>query len=246
MTDDSTKDQDPLSEDLRSFLDAEREIDVPAGETRERLFARLSPLFLPPPGGVPSGGGPTDATGAGATGAAGTAVKAGLGAKLIVPAICTVLGAAGGAATHAYVTGSRTEAPAPRSAVPRVTTAPAPAATSEAPAAGPDAPALPVGSVAARPTLDTSGGSLRAERLLLERATAALMRGDYASATATLEKHARQYPRGALSEEREVLLVKVLRAQGNERAADQQASEFKRKFPSSLQQGAVDKTGGSK
>jgi TolA-binding protein len=72
------------------------------------------------------------------------------------------------------------------------------------------------------------------------------MRGDSASAMASLQKHAHQYPRGALAEEREVLWVKVLRAQGNDRAAEQRASDFKRKFPSSLQQRAVDKPTGAK
>jgi outer membrane protein assembly factor BamD (BamD/ComL family) len=81
---------------------------------------------------------------------------------------------------------------------------------------------------------------------LLESATAALMRGDPNTALGTLQKHARQYPHGALSEEREVLWVKALRAQGNDAAADRRANDFKRRFPSSLQQGALDKRGGSR
>ena len=80
---------------------------------------------------------------------------------------------------------------------------------------------------------------------MLESATAALQRGDPTTALATLQKHARQYPRGALAEEREVLWVKALRAQGNDAAAERRANDFKRKFPSSLQQGAIDKRGGS-
>ncbi len=78
---------------------------------------------------------------------------------------------------------------------------------------------------------------------MLESATAALMRGDPATALATLQKHARLYPRGALVEEREVLWVKALRAQGNATAAEKRASDFKRKFPTSLQQGAIDDGG---
>jgi TolA-binding protein len=242
MTKDSNNDSDPLPEDLRSFLDAERDIDAPESETRDRLFTRLTPLLLPPSGGV-TGAGDVGADAA-APGAAGAAVKAGLGAKLIVPAICTALGAAGGAATHAYLAASRAEVPAARVQPAQAVTAAPVAAPAEA--ASSEAPAASAGSGAGRPTQEISGGSLRAERLLLESATAALLRGDTTSAMATLQKHARQYPRGALTEEREVLLVKVLRAQGDEKAAEQRVSEFKRKFPSSLQQGAVDKPGSAK
>jgi outer membrane protein assembly factor BamD (BamD/ComL family) len=81
---------------------------------------------------------------------------------------------------------------------------------------------------------------------LLESATAALMRGDPTTALGTLRKHARQYPRGALSEEREVLWVKALRAQGNDAAAEKRANDFKQRFPSSLQQGALEDRSGSR
>jgi TolA-binding protein len=240
MTKDPNNDPDPLPEDLRSFIDAERVIDVPAADTRGRLLTRLTPLFLPPPGGVTGGG----EAGAGAAApATGAAVKAGLGAKLLVPAICTAIGAGGGAATHAYLAGSHADVPAARSALPAVFAPARPDPSAEA--TMPDVPPPP-GTGVGRPNPEASGGSLRAERLLLESATAALMRGDADSAMASLQKHARQYPRGALAEEREVLLVKVLRARGDENVAEQRASEFKRKFPSSLQQGAVDKPGSSK
>jgi len=246
MTNDSNTDPDPLPEDLRSFIDAEREIDVPAAETRGRLITRLTPLFLPPPGGVTGGG---EAGGSvAAPGTAGAAVKAGIGAKLLVPAMCTAIGAAGGAATHAYLAAPRADVPVARSATP--IEAPVPSAheptSVAAEAAGPETTPPSSGSGAGRPLQEIAGASLRAERLLLESATAALLRGDTTSAAATLQKHARQYPRGALAEEREVLMVKVLRAQGDDKAAEQRASEFKRKFPSSLQQGAVDKPGSAK
>jgi hypothetical protein len=240
MTNDPNTDPDPLPEDLRRFIDAERELDVPAAETRGRLLTRLTPLFLPPPVGLTGSG---DAGAGAAAPATGAAVKAGLGAKLFVPAICTALGAGGGAAAHAYIAGSHVEGSASRSASP-VAFAPAPPEPS-AETAPPDVPPA-LGPGAGRSISEASGGSLRAERLLLESATAALMRGDADSAMATLQKHARQHPRGALAEEREVLVVKVLRAQGDEKAAEQRAGEFKRKFPSSLQQGAVDKAGSSK
>jgi hypothetical protein len=43
-----------------------------------------------------------------------------------------------------------------------------------------------------------------------------------------------------------VLWVKALRAQGNDAAAEKRANDFKRRFPSSLQQGALDNRGGSR
>jgi hypothetical protein len=246
MTGDPMDELAPLSAELRDFLDAERELDVPAPEMRERLLGRIAPLLVAPPET-----GHADAAGA-ASGATGTIGKAGLGAKLLVPAICTVLGAAGGAATHAYLAASRPPGPAARSAVSAVpvpTSAPSasPPALSSSKAVEPEAAPSPATSASSRLVpRETPPASLRAERLLLESAAAALMRGDSAAAMATLQKHARQYPRGALAEEREVLWVKVLRAQGNEKAAEQRAKDFKQKFPSSLQQGAVEKPGGSK
>jgi TolA-binding protein len=201
------------------------------------------------------------------SGATGTVVKAGLGAKLLVPAICTLLGAAGSAATHAYLTASRPQLPvaitkrapprseaSPEALAPEAVAAPAASAASDGivPAlrGGPTdgvVPALRGGPMSVRATQEPAlPASLRSERLLLESATAALMRGDNAAAMASLQKHAHQYPRGALSEEREVLWIKVLRAQGNDKAAEQRARDFKRRFPASLQQGAIEKPGGSK
>jgi outer membrane protein assembly factor BamD (BamD/ComL family) len=88
-----------------------------------------------------------------------------------------------------------------------------------------------------------SSASLRAERLLLESATAALQRGDAPTALSTLRRHAHLYPHGVLAEEREVLWVKALRAHGDDDGAERRAKDFRRDFPSSLQQGAVDKSG---
>jgi hypothetical protein len=85
-----------------------------------------------------------------------------------------------------------------------------------------------------------AGSSLRDERLLLERATAALVRGDSASALATLREHSRRFPRGGLAEEREVLFIRALRASGDEAAAQQRTERFKGEFPSSLQRGIID------
>jgi TolA-binding protein len=238
----------PLPEDLRNLLDAERELEAPMADTRERLLDRLGPLLLVPPGVVPDAADLTDSATAAAT---KTIAHAGWRAKVLVPVLSAALGSAGGAATHAYLTRSPSSAPAASSALEaKPTEAPTPKAASAAPeqATLPEAtpPAASSGPTPATPPAPSSVGTLRAERLLLESATAALMRGDPTTALGTLQKHARQYPHGALSEEREVLWVKALRAQGNDAAAEKRANDFKRRFPSSLQQGALDNRGGSR
>jgi TolA-binding protein len=50
---------------------------------------------------------------------------------------------------------------------------------------------------------------MRAERILLEAANAALMRGDHATASASLQEHARTYPRGELAQERNILIAQA-------------------------------------
>jgi len=246
------KDPAVLPEDLRDLLDAERELEAPAADAHARLLARLGPLLLIPPGGVGVPG--TADAGSSVAGATQTIAHASLRAKLLVPAIAAALGAAGGAGIHAYLTRSpaathesqvgpgRAETPVPNgsaSAPPRQEAA-VPEAT-RPPVRSGSAPAAPPTAASA-----SSSASLRAERLLLESATAALQRGDAPTALSTLRKHARLHPHGALAEEREVLWVKALRAQGDDAAAERRAKDFRRNFPSSLQQGAVDKPGGSR
>ncbi|MEJ7734586.1 MAG: hypothetical protein WKG00_36000 [Polyangiaceae bacterium] len=91
----------------------------------------------------------------------------------------------------------------PVDVAPVETAAPAASSAAAAPAAPPSAP---------RDDRAPGASSLRAERLLLERATAALMRGDHAAALATLRQHAASYPNGQLAEERNVLLAQATRA----------------------------------
>jgi hypothetical protein len=243
----SDPDLGSLPGDLRELLDAERDLDAPTADTRERLLGRLAPLLLVPPGGV---SGPADGSGSAAAGATKALARAGWRAKVLAPVLYVALGSAGGAATHAYLTRSP-GAPArsgEREATPpqAPTSSAASAAPTAATAPEATAPAASTSSTPAAPAPSPAAGTLRAERLLLESATAALLRGDATTALATLKKHARQYPHGALTEEREVLWVKALRAQGNDAAAEQRANDFKRRFPSSLQQGTLDKRGGAK
>jgi hypothetical protein len=77
---------------------------------------------------------------------------------------------------------------------------------------------------------DTAVEELR----LLESARKANARGDYASVLALVAEHGRTYPRGRLTEEREVLRVKALVGLGRSAEARQSAARFRRQFPRSV------------
>ena len=238
-----------LPGELEELLDAEREIEAPAPDKRARMLARLGPLVIPGAIGAGVGAGVgAAAAGSGAetaaTGKAAGAIGAGLKAKAVVAVIAGAVGAVGGAVTHAAFTAAPEVRSAPV-ATPsaRVVPVPASAIAAPPPSAVTTESAAPVAAPSASaPIRAGSGttGNLRTERLLLERATAALMRGDSSSALAALREHARKFPRGELTEEREVLLIRALRAAGDSDAAEKRAKDFKNQFPSSLQQGILD------
>lgn len=176
-------------------------------------------------GGAALGSGGAGASGAtaassaaaGSTAAAGATAAIGHG-KWIIATVSALLGAGGGAAMHATF--------APERTVTVVVSAPVAAGTSVAPlvvspsaSAEASAEAPPSATLAA--SAPTSAGepaaprksSLRAERILLEAANAALMRGDHAAALASLRQHARTYPKGDLAQERELLMAQATRLQ---------------------------------
>jgi hypothetical protein len=208
-----------LSDDLEAFLEAERDIDVPALSERERLFRRLQPLLVVPVTLAAAGAATSAAASADSASSAvlGGALKAKLAAAVVSAAL---FGGAVGATGHAYLTSppvqpSIARGAAPSAALPRAPkpAEPAPAEPAPAEPAGglfppPSAAAAP--SLAApRPERPRPSGSLRAERLLIETASAALLRSDPESAILALRQHARRFPQGDLAEEREVLLAKA-------------------------------------
>ena len=199
-----------LPDDLAKLLEAERDIDVPAPSQRQRMFARLEPLLIVP---VALAAGSTSvATAADATGSAalGGFLKGKLAAAL---ASAALLGGAVGATGHAFFasplprsTAATPVTPVPQPTVPSNAPEPARSAT-DAPTAAPSGETAP--SQSARPERSPAVGSLRAERLLLEAASAALMRGDPESAMVALRKHEQRFPSGALAEERRALLERA-------------------------------------
>jgi hypothetical protein len=79
-----------------------------------------------------------------------------------------------------------------------------------------------------------------AERPLLERARAALLHRNPALALASIGVHARRFPHGALSEERDALRVEALAADHRYGDARGAAARFHATYPGSMLTAAVD------
>jgi hypothetical protein len=84
-----------------------------------------------------------------------------------------------------------------------------------------------------------SSRGLAAERALLDVARSALARGEAAEALAATERHAHEYPDGALVEEREALAIKALVALGRIGEARARARALEQRFPNGLTLHAV-------
>jgi TolA-binding protein len=74
---------------------------------------------------------------------------------------------------------------------------------------------------------------LKAESALLTEARAQLRSGNAAGAQASLDKLQQQFPKGVLSQEREVLAIEVLSARGNVEGAKRRAKAFVKAHPKS-------------
>lgn len=243
---------DPIAPEIAALLDEERAaVGLPSG-ARDRLRERLAALGPVP---IPAGhrGGGDDTTAATSTpGSAFTAsAKAAIASKIGVAAVAFGIGAATGAVATAKL-----EAPlAARAPVVTVDEpafvksplAPAEAASAEA--------ATPVDSLADAPTeaapartpepLASRNDRLKRERTALEVARTAITRRDFGAGLTALDRHAREFPRGQLAEERETLRIQALVGQGRVAEAREQAAQFRRTFPGSMMQGAVDVAIGS-
>ena len=94
----------------------------------------------------------------------------------------------------------------------------------------PDAPVVP----GERPRPDANASRLAAEAALLQAAQTALASGAPAAALLQLEQHAREFPAGALAQEREALRVVALCAAGREREGRAEAATFLRAHAGSV------------
>lgn len=246
-------DLDPLPEQLRDLFEAERRRDDPDPAIAERVLGRASlTLGLGVGGGSGSGGSADPGSAAGGASVGAGAVASGaasLGARTAWIALTTfVLGGLGGAGLHAAL------APRPESRIELVqvpvsvatATAPPPAPTTSK-GVEPEELALetaPVAVPSAKPQEDAGRGGrddgLTAERELLAIARTAVARGQGDAALSALDRHARQFPRGRLAEERESLRIQALIAAGRKDEAKDRAKDFGQRFPGSLQKKAIE------
>ena len=115
---------------------------------------------------------------------------------------------------------------------------PAPPAPPAVPAVVGSAPTTTV-SARASATAPSRRADMAAESELLEGARRALARGQASVALTFIDRHARAYPSGFLTEEREVLWVRALVLAGNRANAERRAAAFRKAFPKSIQQEAL-------
>lgn len=181
----------------------------------------------------------------------GSLASTGLSGTRAVMAVLTTfaIGVGAGVALDRQVLAPSSPSTVPSPPPPMVPTASTASATISAPEASDtarDRPGVPVSSlpeVGAAPstgvsTLRNDGAAsargLAAERALLDVARRSLASGDPNAALAASDRHAKEYPGGALVEEREAIAIKSLVALGRSDEAKARAGAFERRFPSSL------------
>lgn len=224
---------EPIDADLLAALRAAVPLTEVPGDVRARVLGAVEGRIaaLPGPGGGRGGGGgqPGAASAPPTVAAPWTPWQA--GPWLAIPAALVVGG----------LLGSMLRGPGPDRVVyvDRMVTS----AASTAPSAAAPAPlAIPVESLPAAtapqarsaPAPADSGQQLAAESKLLDVARTSLAHGEADHALAAVDRHAAQFPRGMLSEEREALAVKALALAGDGESARARAAQFRARYPESL------------
>jgi len=165
------------------------------------------------------------------------------------PLAAVAVGIAAAAAWAAVRDASTEPAPMPGS-VDSIQTPAMPPLGHETPPAAPPAPneapelALPRRADSAPPAAPTIGRAAAARQIAradsydaelrwLDRARAAVARGDFTSALAGIARHEREFPAGKLAEERDALRIKALLGLGQGDKAKSAAAAFRRDFPKS-------------
>lgn len=242
-----------LDADVVSLLHEAKSIPALDAASKASLLAQVEArLALPSGGGGGDGGGASGPLAATAepsahAGGATWAASAALTTRGAV-ALAFALGVAGGVALDRALL-----APATPGAMPSAVSIPSPPSPSTAETSDDTAtvPALPSASGPASPpassrlappraeTPAVSARGLSAERALLDVARAALARGEARDVLVAVERHEKEYPQGALVEEREALAVRALAARGLHEDASARASAFEQRFPNSLMLRAV-------
>jgi hypothetical protein len=223
-----------LGPESRALLDAARGADEPASADRDRVRARVAAA-------IAAGAGASAGEGAASAGSAGGSIAAG---GLVVKLALAIL-AVGAIATGAFFAfrGGDDDAPPADEPVAAVEPAaePEPAPAPEAaPVAEPEpevvvdpepAKKKPVKKPAERPP---SADSLKEERAILARASAALRGGDADGALAAVAEHAKKFPKGLLVEERSATKVLGLCAAGKVAQGEKARDAFLDRWPRSV------------
>jgi hypothetical protein len=259
-------DLEPLSEDLKHFLQRGRPGEEPPPAAREAVLSFVAASASAAiAGGARLGAQGTGHVASGASRAkhgAWHALKGsfGIGGILVGAAVGGAIGAGGRVAwvvrdasspvqasptmpASAPVTAANSEPHAP----PLTPRAPAPASSADPALADQEArPRDPSQKMAAAPaetasTATTKDTSLGEERALIDMARTAVARGQWDAALATIERHAHEFPKGRMWEEREWLRIQALLAAGRNDEARQRAASFRKTFPHSFLLPALDK-----
>lgn len=216
----------------------------PSSAQVARLADKLGPLFGAAAVTGASGLGSGGAAASGAGGTAAASASASGGAKLaLVAAVAAGIG--GGAlwlasserAAPTALESAPIAIPAPSAASPEVATPPA---TAE-PEPSTSAELAPAES--AKPDVPERREAPPAQRLseaeLLERARGAL-KSDPARALSLTREHAARFPKGILTQEREIIAIEALSRLKRDAEAAGRAEQFKKQYPDSAHQRKLD------
>jgi hypothetical protein len=218
---------EPLRGPAFDLLDRERQRPGAPDGAKRNVQVRLQLTLA----GIGAGG----AKGLSATGSAlGSAAS---------HALAFVAGGIAGIAIYAHIASK----PVPVAAARPLTaepSAPSELATVEVVSALDSAPSPPPTPAVSRDAI-SSQSDLKAERALLDKARAALGRGDDDVCLAIVKTHADTFPRGHLAEEREGLAIKALVNLGRAAEARQRGARFRAHYPRSLLLPAVESALGS-
>jgi hypothetical protein len=225
---------DALDPELRQLLDAEADFPPENELMAARVWKSVQTAIV----AVPPGGSTSTAPEAPASASA-------LAKYITVAALAFLAGGLSGAAIYhglARPEPSRQE-PAAADATPVAHVAPppqiAPVPSPIAVPITPTPPPQPSTAPAAQPTASTKGAVVTAsdlarERAIIEVARTAVSRGRISAALDAIERHAREFPKGQLAEEREGLRVIALARGGRSEEAEQRASAFRKRYPKSV------------
>jgi hypothetical protein len=239
--DDDSGSDAALAPNLRALLDAHA--DGPPVSVVQS--ARLQQRVLLTVGAVTTLSAASAAEAAPATNAAATSTAASTTATsaLSFQAVALAVGVALGGAGLVAVGVTRPAPAVTTTTTTQIPTTPPPPAAADEPT---PLPAIVLDDVdrksaePAAPAKTTAPLSAPDEAAILERARAALQRGDAITARAQLALHERRAPRGALVEERMALQVLAAALAGDVDATERAARAFILRFPDSLYRARVD------